>query len=179
MKHFKKLSEETIDKNPWWTYKKDVCEDTDGESHEHYYGDGPDCVLIIPILPDGRIALISQYRYITDGAQIEFPGGALDKDETPLDTAKRELREETGCEAEEMINIGKFYPMVAGWKSVAHVFLAEVNIVAEPNPDASEQIELLYRRPDEIDEMARTNNITSGMSLAAWAIARNHFAHDS
>jgi len=175
MKHFKKLGEETIHTNPWWTYKRDEVEDPDGKNTEYFYGDGPCCVLIIPVLSDGRIVLVSQYRYLTEGYQVEFPGGAIDKDETPLITAKRELKEETGCEAVEIVNIGIFYPMLAGWKNVCHVYLAEVNEVAEPTPEQGEYLELIYRRPDEIEEMVRTNRITSGMTLAAWSMARNHF----
>ncbi len=179
MKHFKKLSEEIIHQNPWFTYKKDVFEDPEGEKSDHYYGLGPGSVLVIPILSDGRIVLISQYRYLTEGQQIEFPGGAIDENETPLDTAKRELKEETGCEAGEIVNIGIFYPMLAGWKGVCHVFLADVDIVAEPAPEHGEYLELVYRRPDEIEELARTNGIRSGMTLAAWAMARSHFSHNT
>lgn len=175
MKHYKKLVEETIHQNPWWTYKRDGVEDPDGKNTEYFYGIGPGSVLVIPVLSDGRIVLISQYRYLTEGYQIELPGGAIDKDETPLITAKRELKEEAGCEVVEMVNIGVFYPMLAGWKSTCHVFLAEVNEVAEPAPDHGEYLELIYRRPDEIEEMVRTNRITSGMTLAAWAMARSHF----
>lgn len=175
MKHFKKLSEETIHKNPWWEYKHEVLEYPDGSPTDYYYGVGPNGVLIIPILADGRIVLLSQYRHLLESQQIEFPGGALDKDETPLDCAKRELLEETGCEAVELTNIGVFYPMLAGWKATTHVFLAEAETVAEPKPDQGEYLELLYRRPDEIEELARTNGITSGMTLAAWAMARSHF----
>jgi len=175
MKHFKKLSEETVNQNPWWTYKHDVAEDPDGKKRDYYYGLGPGSVLIVPILSDGRVVLISQYRYLTEGQQIEFPGGALNENETPLDAAKRELKEEAGCEAVEITNIGIFYPMLVGWKSACHVFLADVDIVAEPKPEQGEYLELVYRRPDEIEELARTNNITSGMTLAAWAMARSHF----
>jgi ADP-ribose pyrophosphatase len=179
MKHFKKLSEETINKNPYFEYKKDVFEDSSGKTGEYFYGVAHGGVLVIPILPDGRIALISQYRYLIDASQIEFPGGAIDEGETALESAKRELLEETGCKAVEITNIGLFYPLTTHWKGPCHVFLAEVDIVSEPRPDSGEYLELVYRRPDEIDELARTNGIISGMTLAAWAIARSHFVHNT
>lgn len=177
LKQPKKLSEEVVHQNQWWAYKHDVFEDGDGKKCDYYYGESQGGVLVIPILPDGRVAMVTQYRYLMDGRQLEFVRGNMHDGETPLDAAKRELREELGCEAVEMVNIGVFRPLVSHWKDTCHVFLADVDVVSEQTLENGEILEIVVHRPDEIDERARTNAITDGMTLAAWAMARSHFSH--
>lgn len=175
LKQPKKLSEETIHQNQWWSYKHDVFEDAEGNKSDYYYGEARGGVLVIPILPDGRVAMVTQYRYLMDSRQLEFVRGNMHDGETPLDAAKRELREELGCEAVDMVNIGIFRPLVSHWKDTCHVFLADIDEVAVPGQDGIGCLEAVVHRPDEIDERARTNAINDGMTLAAWAMARSHF----
>ena len=62
----------------------------------------PGAVVIIPILPDGKIGLIRQYRYAARSEFIELPAGKLDNNEEPEDCAARELQEESGYKAGKM-----------------------------------------------------------------------------
>lgn len=175
LKQLKKISEETIHQNQWWSYKHDVFTDAVGKKNDYYYGEAGGGVLIIPILPDGRVVLVSRFRYLADGRQLEFVRGNIHGSETPLDAARRELREELGCEAVEMVNIGVFRPLICHWRDDCHVFLADVDAVSVPASIDEDSLEPVIHRSDEIDERARTNGITDGMTLAAWAMARNHF----
>ena len=100
----KKVSEEIVHENPWWNYIHDVFEFADGKQGHYYYGRTNGMSIVVPILPDGRLVLVRQYRYLIDKYSIEFPGGGIQKFEAPSLVAARELREETGYIAEEMIN---------------------------------------------------------------------------
>ncbi|MEK7064835.1 MAG: NUDIX hydrolase [Patescibacteria group bacterium] len=175
LKQPKKISEETAHQNQWWSYKHDVFEDSEGKKSDYYYGEARGSTLVIPILPDGRVVMVSRFRYLADGRQLEFVRGNMHDGETPLDAAKRELREELGCEAVEMVNIGVFRPLVSHWKDTCHVFLVDIDAISTPTSDEEENLEAVIHRSDEIDERARTNSITDGMTLAAWAMARSHF----
>ena len=62
----------------------------------------PGAVCCIPILPNGKIALIKQYRYSVRKMMIELPAGKLDKNEAPEDCAIRELEEEIGYKANKI-----------------------------------------------------------------------------
>lgn len=70
----------------------------------------PGGVAILPIMPDGRILLVRQYRHAVGKSLWEIPAGKLDVDgETPCECAARELREETGYEAAEWEELFTFY----------------------------------------------------------------------
>lgn len=178
-KHLKKISEETLFENPWWTYKHDKYEMPNGKVGDYYYGETGGAVIVIPVLDDGRIVLTLQHRYLMDKQSIEFPGGAMNVDETTLDASMRELKEETGClaDVDNFIKIGEFESCNGLVKERMHVYIAEVHAQIAPHQDDTEDIEILYRRPDEIDEMIRKNEIWCGQTMAAWALAYHHFLY--
>ena len=72
----------------------------------------PGAVLIVPILPDGRLVLERQFRYPVGRVMLEFPAGKIDPDESPLATAKRELREEVGYTADAWQPLGIVHPEI-------------------------------------------------------------------
>ena len=176
-KHLKKLSEEVLHENPWWTYKHDTYELPNGEEGNYYYGETPGMVMIVPILSDGRLVLTLQHRYLRDKQSIELPGGGIKKGQEVLDGAKVELFEETGCVAKEFIKIGSFETANGLLKETTHVFLAHITEQHEQHLDDIEEIELLYRRPDEVDKMIRSNEIWDGQTMAAWTLSHYHFFH--
>lgn len=175
MKRLKKLSEETIHDNPWWTYKHDTYEKPNGETGDYYYCDAKGYAMVIPVLEDGRIVLTLQHRYLANKQSIEFPAGGIEDSADALSCAKRELKEETGCVAEDFIKLGIFEPHNSMTKDTAHVFLAKVVEQGQQQLEDTEDIEILYRRPDEIDDMIKRNDIWDGETMAAWALARHHF----
>jgi len=84
----------------------------------------PGAVAMVPVLPDGRIVLVRQYRYAAGKTLLEIPAGTLEPGEDPLECATRELREETGFEAGEMEGLLSCF-MAPGYSSeVIHFFVA-------------------------------------------------------
>ena len=73
----------------------------------------PGAVLIVPVLPDGALVVERQYRYPMNRAFVEFPAGKLDAGESPLATAQRELREETGYTAQRWTRLGVVHPVIS------------------------------------------------------------------
>lgn len=176
-KHLKKLTEEILHQNHWWTYKHDTYEKPNGEVGDYFYGETPGMAIIVPVMTDGSILLTLQHRYLEDKQSIEFPGGGTQKGQTPLESAQRELFEETGCIAKEYIKMGSFQPCNGMMKDVCHVFLAHVIEQKQAQPDDTEEFELLYRLPEELDEMIRKNEIWDGETMAAWALVHHYFLH--
>jgi ADP-ribose pyrophosphatase len=85
--------------------RRDVVRLPDGGQATREYIRHPGAVAIVPLFDDGRVLLERQFRYPHRREFIEVPAGKLDPGEPPLDTAKRELLEETGYAAQEWIRL--------------------------------------------------------------------------
>ena len=83
-------------------------------------------VCVIPVTDDGLVVMERQYRYPVDEVILEIPAGKLDtKDEDHEEAARRELEEETGYHAKELIPLGKFYPACAYSDETIWMYLAK------------------------------------------------------
>ena len=108
-----------------------------------------DCVTIIPI-QDGKIYFVRQYRHACRRFLIELPAGKMDKGETPLESAQRELQEEIGMKAGEMSYLFGFYLAPGYSTEFMHLFLATELKPSKLVEDMDEQIEVLtYPLSDE------------------------------
>jgi len=177
-RHLKKISEEVLHENPWWTYKHDIFEKSNGKQGDYFYAESPGMVMIIPVMKkDDQIVLTLQHRYLMDKQSIEFPSGGIRPGQQALDAAKAELHEETGWVAQEWIKVGEFEGSNGFVKDRGHVFIAYVTEQHKQNLDDTEDIEVMYRRPDEVDDMIRKNEIWDGQTMAAWALVHHYFLH--
>ena len=93
----------------------------------------PGAAVVLPVLDDGSIAMISNYRFAVDEALLELPAGLLESGEDPSDCAARELTEETGYRAGKITRLGRFYPGPGTNDEVMHSFLATGLIPGEQN----------------------------------------------
>ncbi len=176
----KKVSSELIDKNPWWEYKRDQILLPNGANSDYYYGETHGNVIVVPILDDGRLVLVRQYRYLGEKYSVEFPGGGMNKDESPTDAANREFLEETGYKTDNLIKIGAFEPCVGLIKDQSHIFIAnELTEVQQPKSEGAENTEVILRRVDEFENMIKQGEIWDGQVLAAWALARDLLLNNS
>jgi len=173
-KHFKKITSEIISQNPWWLYKHDTYELPNGAVGDYYYVEKTGGAMVIPVLDDGRLVLIRQFRYLFGKYSLEFPCGGVAVGESPNEAAVRELREQTGYEAEDLIKVGTFEGLNAICKNAVHVFVAhDLEKVSELKSDSTEFFEVLYRRPDEFGDLVRQGEVWDGLTLSAWALAKD------
>lgn len=84
----------------------------------------PGGVGILPLMEDGTVLVVRQFRYPGDSVLTEIPAGKLEYGEDPLDCGKRELSEEVGAEAREWIFLGNIYPTPAYDSEVIRIYLA-------------------------------------------------------
>ncbi|TSC84781.1 MAG: ADP-ribose pyrophosphatase [Parcubacteria group bacterium Gr01-1014_13] len=174
MQEIKKISSEVVHKNPWWDYKRDQFVLPDGGINDYYYSETHGNVIVIPVLDDGRLVLVRQYRYLHEKNSIEFPGGGIHADESPVDAANREFLEETGYKTENLIKIGTFEPCIGMLKDISHIFIAnELTEMQQPKSEGMEHTEVILRRVDEFENMIKQGEIWDGQVLAAWAMARD------
>ena len=141
-----------------------------GREFRFYVLETPEWINVIPLTPEGKVVLIRQYRPGTEEVSLEIPGGMVDdEDGDPAATARRELLEETGYAAGEMIPIGRVAPNPAIMDNQCHIFLArDARPVAEPQFDGAEYIELELVDLDEIPGLITGGRITHALVVAAF-----------
>ncbi len=140
-----------------------------GQEHNFFVLDTGDWVNVVPVTPDDKIVLIRQFRHGIARVTLEIPGGMVDGDELPASTARRELLEETGYEAEEMIHIGTVTPNPAILSNHCHTFLARnARWVSQPSLDGSEDIRVEMVDAAKVPELITSGQITHALVIAAF-----------
>ena len=139
------------------------------QEHDFYVIDFPNWVQVIPITPDDHVVMIRQYRHGSDEIFLELPGGLIDKDDRDSnEAARRELLEETGYRAHDLILLAKTYPQPAVLNQRGLTYLApNVRKTAEPTPDAAEDIEVCLVGLNGIPDMIRKGEINHGQTVMA------------
>ena len=128
----------------------------------------PGAVVVVPVLDRERIVLVRQYRYPVEDVLLELPAGKLDRGETPLDCARRELGEETGYRARNWESLGAFYTTPGFTNEVLHAFVAEgLETGSSSLPDPDEVIRVVSLPVRQLLEMAREGSLRDAKTLAA------------
>lgn len=135
----------------------------------------PGASLAVPVLDDGRVVVLRQYRFAVATRLLEFPAGTLDPGETPLSTMQRELQEEAGYSAARWDALGAMLPCPGYSDEVIHLFLArELTVLSERPPgDDDEDLEVVLLEPAQLDAaLAGGDEYLDGKSVTAWFRAR-------
>ncbi|MDR0247705.1 MAG: NUDIX hydrolase [Burkholderiales bacterium] len=152
--------------------RRDTVRLPNGSTTIREYVRHPGAALIVPVFDDGRLLLERQFRYPSQAVFVEFPAGKLDPGETPLATAQRELREETGYEASRWHALGKIHPLLAYSDEIIYLFAAEGLTLNESRRDADEFLELFTMTPAEVAAAIERGDITDAKTLCAFSLWR-------
>ncbi len=125
-------------------------------------------VCVVPVTDDNKVIMERQFRYPIDQVITEIPAGKLDsKDEDRLDAIKRELREETGYEATEWIDMGLYYPAPAYSDEKITMYLARGLHKGERDLDDDEFLNISEIPIDELVADILSGKITDGKTQVA------------
>jgi ADP-ribose pyrophosphatase len=127
----------------------------------------PGAVLIVPVLPDGRLVVERQYRYPVGQVFIEFPAGKLDPGEAELATAQRELAEEAGYAATRWTPLGRIHSVVGYSDEAIDFYVAEELTHVGAKLDAGEFLEIFTMSLDEMLAALDRGEITDAKTVAA------------
>ena len=120
----------------------------------------PGAVTILPLLDDGRILLVRQFRYPNDQVFIEFPAGKIDPGEETLACAKRELQEETGYTATDWHFVCKIHNAIAYSDEHLDLYLARGLTAGEAKLDDGEFLEPFTTTLPELLDMVKRGDVT-------------------
>ncbi len=135
-------------------------------------------VCVIPVLADNKVIVERQYRYPIARVMTEIPAGKLEKGDTDrLEAAKRELKEETGYEAEEWIELGTYLPAAAYCDENISMYMARNLTKGTRNLDADEFLDVYEVPLSELEEMVMKGEIMDGKTQIAILKAANLLLH--
>jgi ADP-ribose pyrophosphatase len=126
----------------------------DGKPATREYIQHPGAVAVIPLLDDGRLVMVRQYRYPIGKTIIEFPAGKLDDGEDLLGCARRELQEETGYRAREWAFACEIHNAAAYSSESIWLYFARGLVAGAQQLDAGEFVEVVTLSEAELDALA-------------------------
>lgn len=139
--------------------------------------DGSDCyrevvehrgaVGIVPLLDDGAVVLITQYRYAVGEWLLEIPAGTLEEGEDPEWCAARELEEETGYTARRFRRLFAMYVSPGYCNELLHIYVAEGLVAGQARPDCDEAIETTVVPLSSVSAMIQEGRIRDAKTIAA------------
>ena len=171
-----KLKDESIDTNI--VYKGDLLEVhrdkvllPNGKNSYREWINHPGAVCCIPILPNGDIIMIRQYRYSISEEVIELPAGKIEKGESPEDCAYRELEEEIGYKTNNLQLLTKIYPAIGFANEEMWIFIAKGLYKTMPKLDSDQFLEVISFSLQDAKKMVWDRKIIDSKSIIGilWA----------
>jgi 8-oxo-dGTP pyrophosphatase MutT (NUDIX family) len=135
-----------------------------------------DVAMILPITKNKEIVFVKQYKHGAGEILLELPAGRISNEETPEEAAKKELQEETGIIAEELILIEKLF--LNSTKDTARTFcylLKNAEVTTSQNLEVTEDIELVFIPIKDIEEAIKSGKIKAADTIAFIYLAKMKF----
>ena len=162
------LDSQYVIRRPWLTARRDKVQLPNGIVHDEYYVlEYPDWINVIAETKDGQIIIERQYRHGIGDVCYEICAGVIEKGETPLQAAKRELQEETGFGGGEWQEIMAISPNPGSTNNISHCFYARgVEKLFERHLDRTEDIEVNLFPRDKVFEMLNNGVFKQSLMIA-------------
>ena len=159
------INSEYLFRRPWLTVRHDQVRLPDGRINPEFYVlEYPDWVNVIAITEDGMFVLERQYRHGLGKTCYEIPAGVIEKGETPLEAAKRELQEETGYGEGEWETLMTVSGNCSTTSNLTHCFLAKgVKKISGQHLDATEDISVCLMDETRVKDLLECDQIKQSL----------------
>jgi len=167
------MSEQVLLKASRFTVNAMTITDKDGNAVMREVIRHGGAVVILPILADGSVVMIDNYRRSVDQTLLELPAGTIETGESPDSTAPRELIEETGYRAGTMTKVHEFFSCPGICDELMHLYVATDLVEGAPDRETTEQMENHVVSGDQVRELISTGKIRDAKTLIGlyWYLA--------
>lgn len=152
----------------WCGLRRDHVKLADGALQEYHVFEIHDAVAVVPVLPDGSIVMLWQFRHPHGKTHWEVPAGRVDEGESPAAAAERELLEETGYRAKRLVHLGGFYPTNGISPHHAELYAAlDCERVQSPEPGPCETFSVHVHGQAEVRRRLLAGEFADGFTALA------------
>ncbi len=125
----------------------------------------PGSTAVVPLLDDNTVVMERQYRHAIEGYLLEIPAGTMEPGELPIDCARRELEEETGYQAKQMMELGPVHLLPAYTDEITYVYIARDLHLTRQRLDKDEILEIVHYPLQQTLAMILDGRITDALTV--------------
>jgi ADP-ribose pyrophosphatase len=168
------ISSKEVLKNKLFRIVDEVATDPSGFQIHRFIVRHPGSAVMMPVDERERVLLVKQFRLPAQRDLWELPAGRLDPDESPLQAAKRELREETGLTANNWVELASFWASPGYLDEKMTLFLAFDLAEGEQEPMEDERIEIRWFEANELAELVRAGKILDAKTIVGYFLWQDY-----
>ena len=172
---FQPINQENVFSGRVVGVRVDTLLTSDGRQFTREVVNHPGAVAIIPIDTGDNVLMVRQYRYAAGQSLLEIPAGVLESDETPDDTAQRELQEEIGYASRNLRAIGGIYSSPGFCNEFLYLYIARDLVESRLPGDDDEDISVERIPLSNVDRLIRFGEIQDAKSVAGLLMAKHLF----
>jgi ADP-ribose pyrophosphatase len=161
---------EVVYKGEYLEYHLDHVALPNGKTTTREYLHHPGAIGAVPLLDNGGIVMIKQFRYPTQSVILEIPAGKLEAGEEPMDCVRRELIEEIGYEPWKVIHLSSVWTTPGFTDEIIHLYLATELKPCQGNPDSDEFLETVILKKQELLELLKSPGLMDGKTALALSL---------
>jgi len=177
MSKWKIKSSEYLLKHKYMTVRKDACETGDGYIVDPYFAlEFDDWVQVLGFEGKSKVLITQQYRHGIQNVIYGLPTGFTEKsDSSPMESARRELLEETGYDSNNFVKTGELYPNPAIQNNKVHCYAAfDIKKIKKPESDHSERIISRFIAVDDLLKMISEGTFSHALHVAGVFMTLRH-----
>ncbi len=165
---WKTLTSREVYKNNWMRLREDLAEMPNGKTTIYGVVECNECVGVLPFVDNDHVVMVRQFRYVYgEDQRWEMPTGGVKVGETHEEAARRELREEAGYDANELLHVSTYFTSKSIMREIGHLYVGRSLVKVEAIPDETEFFEIAVMPFDDVLNLVNRSEIRDSMTVIA------------